>query len=96
VTADKTPLGQAAASSGPAAQLDIDPHVGATLYFSSVNQQGRIYERKMKIVTADDKCEPEPIVQNICRAPHILFEGAVQPRDFPYPRRLYRANDTSC
>ena len=67
VTANRILLGQSAAFSGPAAQLGIDLHAGAKLYFDNLNQQGGIYGRKIEIVTADDKYEPELTAQNTRR-----------------------------
>lgn len=67
VTGSQIRLGQSAAFSGPAAQLGIDLHAGASLYFASVNQQGGIHGRKIEIVTADDKYEPELTAENTRR-----------------------------
>jgi ABC-type branched-subunit amino acid transport system substrate-binding protein len=67
VTGSRILLGQSAAFSGPAAQLGIDLHAGAKLYFDSVNQRGGIHGRKIVIVTADDKYEPELTVENTRR-----------------------------
>ncbi|MBK4733090.1 ABC transporter substrate-binding protein [Noviherbaspirillum pedocola] len=67
VTAHRILLGESAAFSGPAAQLGIDLHAGAKLYFDSVNQQGGIHGRKIEIITADDKYEPELAAQNTRR-----------------------------
>jgi ABC-type branched-subunit amino acid transport system substrate-binding protein len=67
VTGGRILLGQSAAFSGPAAQLGIDLHAGAKLYFDSVNRQGGIHGRKIEIVTADDKYEPELTVENTRR-----------------------------
>lgn len=67
VTGNRILLGQSAAFSGPAAQLGIDLHAGAKMYFDSINQQGGIYGRKIEIVTADDKYEPALTVENTRR-----------------------------
>ena len=67
VSANRVLLGQSAAFSGPAAQLGIDLHAGARLYFDSVNQLGGIHGRKIEIVTADDKYEPELTAENTRR-----------------------------
>ena len=70
VTGNRVLLGQSAAFSGPAAQLGIDLHAGAKLYFDSMNQQGGIHGRKIEIVTADDKYEPELTAENTRRLIH--------------------------
>lgn len=67
VTDSRILLGQSAAFSGPAAQLGIDLHAGAKLYFDSVNKQGGIHGRKIEIITADDKYEPELAAENTRR-----------------------------
>ncbi|RZA30362.1 MAG: ABC transporter permease, partial [Proteobacteria bacterium] len=67
VTGSRILLGQSAAFSGPAAQLGIDLNAGARLYFDNVNQQGGIHGRKIEIITADDKYEPELTVENTRR-----------------------------
>lgn len=67
VSAGRILLGQSAAFSGPAAQLGIDLHAGARLYFDSLNAQGGIHGRKIEILTADDKYEPELTVANTRR-----------------------------
>ena len=73
VTAGRILLGQSAAFSGPAAQLGIDLHAGARLYFDNLNQQGGIHGRKIEILTADDKYEPELTAANTLRL--IQTEG---------------------
>lgn len=67
VTANRILLGQSAAFSGPAAQLGIDLHAGAKLYFDQLNLQGGVYGRKIEILTADDKYEPELTAENTRR-----------------------------
>jgi ABC-type branched-subunit amino acid transport system substrate-binding protein len=67
VSAHRILLGESAAFSGPAAQLGIDLHTGAKLYFDSINQQGGIHGRKIEILTADDKYEPELAAKNTRR-----------------------------
>ena len=67
VTGSRILLGQSAAFSGPAAQLGITLHAGAKLYFDSVNHQGGVHGRKIEIVTADDKYEPELTAENTRR-----------------------------
>lgn len=70
VTRDRVLLGQSAAFSGPAAQLGIQMHAGAKIYFDTVNQQGGIFGRKIDILTADDKYEPALAVENTKRLIH--------------------------
>ncbi len=67
VSANRILLGQSAAFSGPSAQLGIDLHAGAKLYFDQVNRQGGIHGRKIEIITADDKYEPALTVENTRR-----------------------------
>lgn len=67
VSATRILLGQSAAFSGPAAQLGIDLHAGARLYFDQINAQGGVYGRKIEVVTADDKYEPELTIENTRR-----------------------------
>ena len=67
VTTNRILLGQSAAFSGPAAQLGIDLNAGARLYFDNLNAQGGIHGRKIEILTADDKYEPELTAENTRR-----------------------------
>ena len=64
VTDQKILLGQSAAFSGPAAQLGIQLNAGAKAYFDQVNQQGGVFGRKIDIITADDKYEPDLAAAN--------------------------------
>ena len=64
VTDQKILLGQSAAFSGPAAQLGIQLNAGAKAYFDQVNQQGGVFGRKIEIITADDKYEPDLAAAN--------------------------------
>ncbi|SNS72545.1 amino acid/amide ABC transporter substrate-binding protein, HAAT family [Noviherbaspirillum humi] len=57
-------LGQSAAFSGPAAQLGIQMHAGAKIYFDALNEQGGLFGRKIEIVTADDKYEADLAAAN--------------------------------
>lgn len=57
-------LGQSAAFSGPAAQLGIQLHAGAKVYFDALNERGGVHGRKIEIITADDKYEPELAAAN--------------------------------
>jgi branched-chain amino acid transport system substrate-binding protein len=67
VTSQRITLGQSAPFSGPAAQLGIQLHAGAKAYFDSINEQGGIFGRKIEILTADDKYEPQLAVSNTTR-----------------------------
>jgi branched-chain amino acid transport system substrate-binding protein len=60
----KIVLGQSAAFTGPAAQLGIQFHQGAKLWFDQVNAQGGVGGRVIEIKTMDDGYEPERCVEN--------------------------------
>ena len=64
VTDNRILLGQSAAFSGPAAQLGIQLHAGAKVYFDALNEKGGVYGRKVEIITADDKYESELAAAN--------------------------------
>ncbi|WP_338846461.1 ABC transporter substrate-binding protein [Massilia sp. W12] len=64
VTERKIILGQSAAFSGPAAQLGIHMHAGASVYFENLNEDGGVHGRKIEIVTADDKYEAKLAEEN--------------------------------
>jgi len=57
-------LGQSAAFSGPAAQLGIQFHQGAKLWFDQLNANGGIAGRSIEIRNLDDGYEPERCVAN--------------------------------
>ena len=57
-------LGQSAAFSGPAAQLGIQFHAGARLWFDQLNQQGGVGGHNIVIRTLDDGYEPERCAAN--------------------------------
>ena len=57
-------LGQSAALSGPAAQLGIQFHAGAKLYFDAVNAKGGVGRRNIEIRTLDDGYEPDRCAEN--------------------------------
>lgn len=61
---DRIILGQSAAFSGPAAQLGIQLHAGAKLYFDQLNAQGGIGGRSIEIVKLDDGYEPGRCEEN--------------------------------
>lgn len=57
-------LGSSAAASGPAAQLGLRYHAGASAYFAKVNQQGGIGGAKIVIDQLDDGYEPDKTEAN--------------------------------
>jgi branched-chain amino acid transport system substrate-binding protein len=61
---DRIVLGQSAAFSGPAAQLGIQFHAGAKLYFDLLNAQGGVGRRSIEIRQLDDGYEPERCAAN--------------------------------
>jgi branched-chain amino acid transport system substrate-binding protein len=61
---DKIILGQSAAFTGPAAQLGIQFHAGAKLFFDHLNAEGGVGGRTIEIRTLDDGYEPERCVEN--------------------------------
>lgn len=70
-------LAQSAPFSGPAAQLGIQFHQGAKLYFDQVNAQGGIHRRNVELVKLDDGYEPDRCAENtrklIAEDPLALF-----------------------
>lgn len=61
---NKIVLGQSAAFSGPAAQLGIQFHQGAKLWFDQLNSRGGIAGRSIEIKTLDDGYEPDRCAAN--------------------------------
>ena len=61
---DRIVLAQSAPFTGPAAQLGIQFHAGARLYFEQVNAQGGIQHRPIELVKMDDGYEPERCADN--------------------------------
>ena len=57
-------LGQSASFSGPAAQLGIQFHAGAKLFFDQLNAKGGINQNLVEIVQLDDGYEPERCAEN--------------------------------
>lgn len=57
VTANEIVLGQSAALSGPAGELGTQMRDGALAYFKTVNDQGGVYGRKIKLISLDDGYE---------------------------------------
>jgi branched-chain amino acid transport system substrate-binding protein len=70
-------LAQSAAFTGPAAQLGIQFHQGAKLYFSQINAQGGVQRRPIELVKLDDGYEPDRCAANtrqlIAEDPLALF-----------------------
>jgi branched-chain amino acid transport system substrate-binding protein len=57
-------LGQSAAFTGPAAQLGIQFHAGAQLFFDQLNAKGGVGQTQIEIRRLDDGYEPERCAQN--------------------------------
>ncbi|HOZ65183.1 MAG TPA: ABC transporter substrate-binding protein [Burkholderiaceae bacterium] len=57
-------LGQSAAFTGPAAQLGIQFHDGAKLFFDQLNAQGGVGRRQIEIRNLDDGYEPDRCAEN--------------------------------
>lgn len=57
-------LGQSAAFSGPAAQLGIQFHAGAKLFFDQLNARGGVQGSTVEIRTVDDGYEPDRCAEN--------------------------------
>ena len=61
---DRIVLGQSAAFTGPAAQLGIQFHAGAKLFFDRLNSEGGMGGRNIEIQQLDDGYEPERCAEN--------------------------------
>jgi ABC-type branched-subunit amino acid transport system substrate-binding protein len=74
---NKIVLGQSAALTGPAAQLGIQFHQGAKLWFEQINAQGGIGGKTIEIKSLDDGYEPDRCAANtqklIAEDVHALF-----------------------
>lgn len=57
-------LGQSAAFTGAAAQLGIQFHAGAKLFFDQINAQGGVNQNRIEIVQLDDGYEPDRCAEN--------------------------------
>ncbi|MDP3812433.1 MAG: ABC transporter substrate-binding protein [Hydrogenophaga sp.] len=57
-------LGQSAAFTGAAAQLGIQFHAGAKLFFDQLNGQGGVNQQRIEILQLDDGYEPDRCVEN--------------------------------
>ena len=63
-TSSRIVLGQSAAFSGPAAQLGIQFHAGAKLWFDQLNEKGGVGGKIVEIKKMDDGYEPERCLAN--------------------------------
>jgi len=57
-------LAQSAPFSGPSAQLGIQFHQGAKLYFAQLNAQGGIHRKPVELARLDDGYEPDRCAEN--------------------------------
>lgn len=63
-SSNKLVLGQSAAFTGPAAQLGIQFHAGAKLYFDLLNAKGGVNQPQIEIRKLDDGYEPDRCAAN--------------------------------
>jgi ABC-type branched-subunit amino acid transport system substrate-binding protein len=61
---DRILFAQSAPFTGPAAQLGIQFHQGAKLYFEQLNAQGGVHRRAVELVRMDDGYEPDRCAEN--------------------------------
>ena len=61
---DRIVLAQSAPFSGPAAQLGIQFHQGAKLFFEQLNAQGGVHRKPIELLKMDDGYEPDRCVEN--------------------------------
>ena len=59
VAADSILFGQAAVLSGPTAALGQGMKEGLNAAFEEINKKGGIHGRKLKLISVDDRYEPE-------------------------------------
>lgn len=75
--ADRLLLAQSAPFTGPSAQLGIQFHQGAKLYFEQLNAQGGVHRKAIELVKLDDGYEPDRCAENtrklIAQDPLALF-----------------------
>ncbi len=57
-------LGQSCALSGPAKNLGFEFKNGANSYFNHINEKGGVHNRKIKLISLDDKYEPSYATKN--------------------------------
>jgi branched-chain amino acid transport system substrate-binding protein len=60
-------IGVSAVFSGPSEKLGVYFLKGADLYFQQINREGGIKGKKIKVIALDDKCNPQPCIQNTIR-----------------------------
>ena len=58
-------LGQSAPFSGPAAEVGRDFLAGAQTYFAQLNARGGVHGRRVRLLSLDDRYEPERALGNI-------------------------------
>lgn len=61
---DRIVLAQSAPFTGPSAQLGIQFHQGAKLFFDQLNAQGGVHRKAVEIVKLDDGYEPDRCAEN--------------------------------
>ncbi|WP_253907312.1 ABC transporter substrate-binding protein [Herbaspirillum rubrisubalbicans] len=64
VTPTEIVLGQSAPFTGPAAEIGRDFQEGARSYFAQVNAKGCIHGRRVRLLSLDDRYDPERTVAN--------------------------------
>lgn len=64
VSDNRIVLGQSAPFTGASAQLGVQYNLGAEVYFDALNAAGGVHGRRIEIVTADDRYEPELAAAN--------------------------------
>ncbi len=64
VTGDHILFGQSAALSGPAAELGLEMERGIRAAFAEANQAGGVGGREIRLVSRDDRYEPEAAIAN--------------------------------
>lgn len=64
---EKVRIGQTGVFSGPVAEPGIQYRAGAQLYFDETNAQGGVYNRKIELVSYDDRFDPSVAAENTQR-----------------------------
>lgn len=64
VTPQEIVLGQSAPFTGPAAEIGRDFQEGARSYFAQVNAKGGVHGRRVRLLSLDDRYEPERTLAN--------------------------------
>jgi branched-chain amino acid transport system substrate-binding protein len=65
VTNTEILLGQSIALSGPLAELGQDTLAGSKAYFDTINEQGGVHGRKIRLISLDDGYDTETAVANV-------------------------------